>query len=200
MSAFMEFNDDTFSTLYTSLKGASKNGTKNFAILKVAFATEEVALLYEKAITKHNQSFSTNVYTDSGFDLFVPENATFNSEKEAKFIDMKVKAEMVYCDVYNDQICPAAYYMYPRSSLSKTPLILANHVGIIDSGYRGSLITAFKWLRPPTSHTPHYTVESGTRLVQICHPSLCPVYIKVVSEGELSNSERGAGGFGSTGI
>ena len=199
MSAFMEFNDDTFSTLYTSLKGASKNGTKNFAILKVVFATEEVALLYEKAITKHNQSFTTNVYTDSGFDLFVPENAVFERELEAKFIDMKVKAEMVYCDVSNDQICPAAYYMYPRSSLSKTPLILANHVGIIDSGYRGSLISAFKLLRP-SNITIHYVVESGTRLVQICHPTLCPVYIKVVSEGELSNSERGAGGFGSTGV
>lgn len=199
MSVFMEFNDDTFSTLYTSIKGASKNGTKNFAILKVAFATEEVALLYEKAITKHNKSFSTNVYTDSGFDLFVPENAVFERELEAKFIDMNVKAEMVYCDVSNDQIAPSAYYLYPRSSLSKTPLILANHVGIIDSGYRGSLISAFKLLRP-SNLTTHYVVEFGTRLVQICHPTLCPVYIKVVSEGELSNSERGACGFGSTGV
>ena len=92
MSAFMEFNDNTFSTLYTSLKGASKNGTKNFAILKVAFATEDVALLYEKAITKHNQSFTTNVYTDSGFDLFVPENATFTLIRFANNrLDVSVK-------------------------------------------------------------------------------------------------------------
>jgi dUTP pyrophosphatase len=200
MSGFMNFNDDTFTTLYSSLKGASKNGCKNFAILKVAFATEEVALLYDKAIAKHNKSFSTNVYTDSGFDLFVPENAVFEREKEAKFIDMKVKAEMVYCDVSNDQISPAAYYLYPRSSLSKTPLIMANHVGIIDSGYRGSVIGAFKWLRPDNTHIPHYAVESGTRLVQVCHPTLCPVYIVAVSEEELSNSELGAGGFGSTGV
>ena len=34
------------------------------------------------------------------------------------------------------------YYLYPRSSISKTPLILANSVGIIDSGYRGNIKAA----------------------------------------------------------
>ena len=37
-----------------------------------------------------------------------------------------------------------AYQIYPRSSLSKYPIMLANHVGIIDSGYRGNLIVAFR--------------------------------------------------------
>ena len=71
--------------------------------------------------------------------------------------------------------------------------MLANHVGIIDSGYRGDLIGAFRCL------DNEYNVESNTRLLQICHPSLCPVYVVIVPENELSNTERGSGGFGSTG-
>jgi dUTP pyrophosphatase len=71
--------------------------------------------------------------------------------------------------------------------------MLANHTGIIDSGYRGSLIAAIRSLQFNT-----YTVDPGTRLVQICHPTLCPIYVVVVNEDELSTSERGDGGFGST--
>ena len=200
MSSFMDFNDNTFQIVYGGMKGKCKNSCRNFAILKVAFASEEVSLLYEKAIVKHNKNFTSNIYCDSGFDLFVPENAIFDKEMEAKYVDMKLKTEMVYCDVATDQIYPAGYYLYPRSSLSKTPLIMANHVGIIDAGYRGSVIGAFKWAPPPSSGRSHYAVEEGTRLVQICHPSLCPIYIQVVTEAELSSTERGVGGFGSTGV
>jgi dUTPase len=37
-------------------------------------------------------------------------------------------------------------------------------------------------------------------LLQICHPSLCPIFIVFVEEDQLTTSERGAGGFGSTGV
>jgi dUTP pyrophosphatase len=165
----------------------------------MAFASEEISLLYSKAVEKHNQAFIRNGYCDSGVDLFVPNNVVFDKELEAKFVDMKLKTEMVYCDVSDDAIYPTAYYLYPRSSLSKTPLILANHVGIIDAGYRGSVISAFKWAPSPNSGRAHYAVEEGTRLTQICHPTLCPIYIRVVEEDDLTDTERGSGGFGSTG-
>jgi len=194
------FNDNTVHDLYLRLKNYSKNTCRNFAILKVAFANENVALLYEKAIEKHNKSVLNNYYCDSGFDLFVPEDAVFEKEVESKFVDMKVKTEMVYCNVANDNLSPAAFHMYTRSSISKTPLMLANHVGIIDSGYRGSIIGAFRWFHNPTSKAQTYVVEMNTRLLQICHPTLCPIYIMVVQENELSTTERGAGGFGSTGV
>ena len=199
MSTFIEFSDETFSATYNILKGKCKNACKNFAILKVAFASEEIALLYSKAIEKHNHAFVTNNYCDSGVDLFIPDNSVFDKELEPRFVDMKLKTEMVYCDVSNDAIYPSAYYLYPRSSMSKTPLILANHVGIIDAGYRGSVISAFKWVPPPSSSRPHYVVEEGTRLTQICHPTLCPIYIRVVDAEDLTSTERGSGGFGSTG-
>ena len=38
--------------------------------------------------------------------------------------------------------------MYPRSSIYKTPLRLANNTGIIDSGYRGNLMGAFDNISP----------------------------------------------------
>jgi dUTP pyrophosphatase len=72
--------------------------------------------------------------------------------------------------------------------------MLANHVGIIDSGYRGNLMGAFRLLGQS-----EYTVEKHNRLLQICHPSLCPVIVKMVDENELSCTTRGSGGFGSTG-
>ena len=87
------------------------------------------------------------------------------------------------------------FYMYPRSSLSKTTLRLANSVGIIDSGYRGSLIGAFD------CQIQKFMVYSYDKLVQICAPGLVPVYVYVVfTEEELGEETlRGAGGFGSTG-
>ena len=103
---------------------------------------------------------------------------------------MNVKCEMVDT-VYDRSL---SYYMYPRSSISKTPLILANHVGIIDSGYRGNLIGAFRNLSDY-----NYVVEKNTRLLQICHPSLSPFIVELVDESDLSGSKRGEGGFGSTG-
>ena len=84
--------------------------------------------------------------------------------------------------------------MFPRSSISKTPLMLANHTGIIDAGYRGSLIGAFR-----NVSGEDFQVEKHTRLLQVCHPSLCPIIVELVDESELSTTARGEGGFGSTG-
>ena len=90
------------------------------------------------------------------------------------------------------------YYLYPRSSTgTKTPLRLANSVGIIDSGYRGNIIAAFdNWL------DDDYTVLKDSRVVQLCPPDLSyPVVVSLVSEeSELGLTKRGEGGFGSTGL
>ena len=85
------------------------------------------------------------------------------------------------------------YYVYPRSSISKTPLRLANSVGIIDSGYRGELMAVVDNISKED-----YVVEEGQRLFQICSNTLLPFSnIKIVEE--LNNTVRCAGGFGSTG-
>ena len=89
---------------------------------------------------------------------------------------------------------PVGYYSYPRSSISKTPLLLANSVGIIDSGYRGQIIGAFRNL----SIEP-YKVEQYTRLLQICAPDLRPFTVELVDNTFFEETLRGEGGFGSTG-
>lgn len=81
--------------------------------------------------------------------------------------------------------------IFPRSSNSKKDLILSNSVGILDSGYRGELLLKFKLLSSSRLY------EVGDKVGQI----LILPYPKVqhVEVDELSESERGEGGFGSTG-
>jgi dUTP pyrophosphatase len=95
--------------------------------------------------------------------------------------------------------------MYPRSSLSKTPLRLANSTGIIDSGYRGNLMAMFDVINLPDnlsdSREADYFGRKLDRYVQICAPGLVPIIVEIVNSIEDLGNEtiRGGGGFGSTG-
>ena len=62
----------------------------------------------------------------------------------------------------------------------------------IDAGYRGEITAAFR-------HFDFYEYTKGQRLVQICAPNLGPIKI-VALDSELDETERGSGGFGSTGL
>ena len=92
--------------------------------------------------------------------------------------------------------CYVGYYLYPRSSTCvKTPLRLANSVGIIDSGYRGNIIAVFDNI----SSNKSYATLKNQRLVQLCPPNLThPLIVSLVDS--LDDTMRGAGGFGSTGV
>jgi len=188
---------------------------QNFAVLKLAVNGDQPELmeLYTSHIAKHNSSVQLALFPNSGFDIFVPEETVFDRDFVTKFVDLKIKTEMIYCDkninvtlemdsgeteTISGASYSSGYYVYPRSSISKTPLMLANHVGIIDSGYRGNLIAAVRKL-PSDPEQSTYVVEKHTRLFQVCHPTLCPVFVVLVPESELNSSERGEGGFGSTG-
>ena len=188
---------------------------QNFAVLKLAVNSDQPELLelYTAHVAKHNALTESSLFSNSGFDLFVPSETVFDRDFVTTFIDLKIQTEIMYCDkslqvtietedeepeTISGASYSSGYYVYPRSSISKTPLMLANHVGIIDSGYRGNLIAALRKL--PTDQKSTYTVEKHTRLFQICHSSLCPVFVVLVPESELNSSERGEGGFGSTGI
>lgn len=81
--------------------------------------------------------------------------------------------------------------VYPRSSISKTGLIQSNSVGIIDSGYRGSVTIRYKAI-PGTK-----VYDVGDRIGQLI---IEPVpQISFIEAEELSTTERGEGGYGSTG-
>lgn len=88
------------------------------------------------------------------------------------------------------------YWLAPRSSVSKTPLILANSIGVIDAGYNGELMAAFH----NTSDKP-YEVKQFDRLVQIVSGDLTPFYQTTVRgpRERPDKTRRGDGGYGSTG-
>jgi dUTP pyrophosphatase len=83
--------------------------------------------------------------------------------------------------------------IFPRSSVRNQDLILSNCVGVIDSGYRGELQATFKKTQGLDSIS--YKVgERGAQIIILPYPT---IYMTEVPE--LSNTERGTGGFGSTG-
>lgn len=166
---------------------------KSFAILKLYVNSTIPGLVesYEKHIENHNHHIMTDPFPNSGFDVLIPRFVKFSNGISTEMVNLNIKAEMIY---NNETASP--FYMYPRSSMSRTPLMLANHTGIIDSGYRGFLISALRSLDPGTP----YQLDKNTRLLQICHPSLCPIIVEMVKESDLSVTARGEGGFGSTGI
>ncbi len=158
--------------------------------IRISDPSDDLRDVYLKAVTSHNNKIlSSSDCVDAGFDLFVPRSQTMNQGAVNK-VDFGIQCSaQIVTD--NGKMYNTGYYMYPRSSLSKTKLRLANSVGIIDSGYRGNLIGMFDALG-------EYSVLQNDKLLQICAPGLLPIVVEIVDDlGE--QTQRGAGGFGSTG-
>lgn len=130
---------------------------------------------------------SLEVSTDSGFDLVSPDDLSLNP-MESKTIDFKIQCKFV------DNNNTSAYLLMPRSSISKTNLMMMNSIGLIDKDYRGNLMAKVKNIT--ISDTEH--IKKNSKLFQIVGPNFQPFKVKIVSE--LDETERGSGGFGSTGI
>jgi dUTP pyrophosphatase len=83
--------------------------------------------------------------------------------------------------------------IFPRSSIRKYQIELTNSVGVIDSGYRGEIQFTFN----KTAGVPSKRYAVGDRIGQLIiipYPTIIPIEVD-----ELSETERGTGGFGSTG-
>ena len=83
--------------------------------------------------------------------------------------------------------------LFARSSNAKKDVYLTNHVGVIDSGYRGEIMLKF---RKTKENYPRY-YEVGDRVGQIIilpYPN-----VEFIESEELSSTERGEGGYGSCG-
>jgi len=142
------------------------------------------------------------------FGVGLKSEAKLKEGNKARLVNHQIKAAMYdpnWCRTPTQTSC--AYYLYPRSSIYKTPLMLANSVGIIDSGYRGWICSALRYLpraedESGRSHDGvfRYAVEKHTKITQICHPNLVPFLVELVDdEAVLESTSRGEGGFGSTG-
>ena len=119
---------------------------------------------------------------DAGLDLYVLEDITIEPGET-----LPIKLGVAF-EPDNGK----AYFLMPRSSISKTPLRLANSIGLIDGGYRGELMAMCDNIKSET-----YTAEKGQRLFQIVACDCSPITYELVNE--LSETTRGSGGFGSTG-
>lgn len=95
---------------------------------------------------------------------------------------------------------PPGYHMklFMRSSYGKkTPLRLSNEVGIVDSSYRGEIIGIFDNIARFSLKDGECVIDKGDRFLQGMIEKNIPVEFE--ESDTLSETERGAGGFGSTG-
>tara|TARA_Y100000389_G_scaffold203882_2_gene253928 strand:- start:1883 stop:2365 length:483 start_codon:yes stop_codon:yes gene_type:complete len=120
--------------------------------------------------------------TDIGLDLV--------AIKEYKTLDNGV----ILYDTGISVSAPNGYYLeiLPRSSLSKTGWMLANSVGVIDPSYRGNLLIALA----KGSNQPEPISLPFCKCQLVLRRAL---YSEVEEVSSLSETERGTGGFGSTG-
>ncbi|AII16944.1 putative deoxyuridine 5'-triphosphate nucleotidohydrolase [Aureococcus anophagefferens virus] len=149
-----------------------------------------------KAITDFTYNYfkfvANESATESGLDLVTPQTTIV----PPKAIGFKIKLGLKCEPSFEDGLV-RGFYLYPRSSMgSKTPLRLANSVGIIDFSYRGEIMAVVDNISDE-----EFKVEQGVRLFQLCSPDLSPIKFKLLTDDEeLSSTDRGEGGFGSTGI
>lgn len=128
-------------------------------------------------------------------DAFEPERAhETDAGYDLRAIGVKQEGG---CWVYSTGIAleiPKGYVglIFPRSSVYKTNLLLSNCVGVIDSGYRGEILFKYKAL---TQHPMVYNI--GDKIGQIVFVK--HQVVEFIEATALKDSDRGEGGFGSTG-
>ena len=151
----------------------------------------------KEMISKYQQKIESNKFQDSGFDIFMPDNGVdylSDTKDSARFLGLGLKC----CMLKKGEKC--GFYLYPRSSISKTKMRMANSVGIIDAGYRGELIAAVDTIGVYGSEETLGPIRKFDRYFQICAPDLSPFSVRIVeNEYELGQTERGSGSFGSSG-
>jgi dUTP pyrophosphatase len=123
---------------------------------------------------------------DAGLDL-VAIYSVINSDYNYIEYDTGVSVEI-----------PEGYVglLFPNSRVSKKTLILANCVGVIDSGYRGNILFRYKLTDNLDDALSPRLYENGDvigQLIIMPYPQIAPIEVD-----KLSETERGTGGFGST--
>ena len=173
---------------------------------------DELVKMYEEKVEAQNKKLYDSQYPDSGFDLFTPfdytDHAYGYTDNRLSPITFRaplgVKCSMSHFNTAYKKSYPSGYYLYPRSSIVKTPFRLSNSVGIIDSGYRGEIMAVVDNINAANTDIKASIVQympAMSRMFQICSPTLEPFMVQILnSEDKLGVTERGSGGFGSTGV
>jgi dUTPase len=134
--------------------------------------------------------------SNAGFDLYTSE--TVHISQTPGFVPFGIAARLLKVEQMphgssDEYVKSDSHFMLmPRSSIFKKGLLMANSVGVIDKSYRGELKA------PVWSMTGDSVVEYSERLFQIVAPDMGWIrHVRVVDS--LPETDRGAGGFGSTG-
>ena len=171
--------------------GASKSVCKIYVIDPALRET------YAQRVANHNKKLEESSHPDSGFDILQPSEVVLCKE-QALANKLKLGVMAAAYDIESSK--PLAYYLFPRSSISKTPMRMSNSVGIIDSGYRGELMAMVDLEMGRGTGAQEFRIQVQDRYFQICMGDLSPFYVEMVDKLEdLGITERGSGGFGSTG-
>tara|TARA_X000000368_G_scaffold409160_1_gene390740 strand:+ start:1675 stop:2313 length:639 start_codon:yes stop_codon:yes gene_type:complete len=178
---------------------------------------DDLKNIYKEHIEKHNDKLN-QFHADSGFDLLNPTSRQFQPGSLSNKFGLGVKISLMQHaadyvrDPQNDstglqpvlRVQPLPYQLLPRSSTgAKTNLRLSNSVGVIDSGYRGelcALVDCFGDVHHQEHDADKVRLEKGNRNFQLVAYNGFPIHVNLVdNESDLGGSERGEGGFGSTG-
>jgi hypothetical protein len=164
-------------------------------------------LLVEPWAAKYYKNEMNRTNDNAGYDLYCEAAELKGYSSAATLVNQGVRARMVR--VLGNEPYSQGHYLnataklpqeevhyrlVPRSSICKTPLLMANCEGIIDRTYRGLIKSPVRNLNP----TEGYSITEGTRLFQIVAPDLGHIReVRLVES--LPETQRGEGGFGSTG-
>mgnify|MGYP000166995438 CR=1 FL=1 len=109
-------------------------------------------------------------------------------------VSLKRAADLYIYDIGIAMEIPAGYFaaIFPRSSIFFTGLELTNCVGVIDSDYRGEILVGLQ-----NSGDADYVIQPADRIAQLMVVPVVQAQVKMVDQ--LDETQRGAGGFFSTG-
>lgn len=134
--------------------------------------------------------------SNAGLDVFCSDDVTIRKQTPA-FIPFGIVARLIKVEKMpktNDYLrTDSHFWLLPRSSIYKTGLIMGNSTGVIDKSYRGELKA------PVWSMIDEINVQQNDRLFQIVAPDMGWIR-NIIIVDSMPETERGAGGFGSTGI
>jgi len=157
--------------------------------LEIQTLDPSIAMYYPIALFNRSDA-------NAGFDLF--SSSDVQVDQTPQFIPFGItvrllKVEPLPHGTSNEYLKTDSHFLLmPRSSIYKSGLLMANSTGVIDKSYRGELKA------PVWSMTGNSSVQKGERLFQIVAPDMGWIRnVRMVDS--LPETERGAGGFGSTG-
>ena len=138
-------------------------------LIAVKCTNDEVKRMYQW----HSHSY----HGDSGIDLFVTKDTRIGPGETLK-VGLGVQC-VAWVDGKN-----VSWMIMPISSMAKTPLMLANSVGLIDAGYRGEICVMLDNIR-----SEEYVIKKGERLVQAVAFDGRPFWLELVTH--LDTTQRG---------